>query len=601
MLAFVALLVPQIASSLSLTTLGKALLALALGLLTAAGQRFTKCYKQRQAIQAALRVWPPEPLGAADLATLGVFPARPANGQPAPYEPRPRDEDETLAAALAQSKRVIVHGPPRCGKSHAASRAAGTALSGTPAIVPLDADSLHSLLVGATDVQTSQPEVCLWLDGADRFMEALDARTMDAIERSQEPDVRIVATIRTEQWQKLIDGGGQEGEAARALAQGAQIVELGERNGRRTASSAPQATAPPPVLPRPKPLWSDRAFALLVAGFLGVVVAGVVFGLRGDLLTPPSITDQMDQIKSDVLAAAGPGGGHVVVDERVQFHSTDSPSWLLVVEDLPSHDEFYAGAANGARPRPRSDDLRIYDVEGGRLRLELHFRPRGVGPTAADWQVLRAGAAPAADYDSDGAREVIAGYAIAAQATEALVPFGIDWENGRYRLVSLAPTKPDLRSRGLDRQTVDFRRAAYQTPITFRNAVTEPQFRDLELTGYRVQAFALTDKPTLRLLTGYFSAFPQFAKPHVLELHANQFRAGHLGVLPCTPEFYACPAPAAEQDVVVPPAKSFDNGLLEGWDKVGSRWSTPIKVVQHRPPTRRVSRPPRRARSASAR
>ena len=113
-----------------------------------------------------------------------------------------------------------------------------------------------------------------------------------------------------------------------------------------------------------------------------------IFGLRGDLLTPPSITDQMDKIKREVLASAGPGGGHLVVDERVQFHSTDNASWLLVVEDLPSHDQFYAGAANGARPRPRSDELRIYDVVGGRLRLELDFRPQGVGPTAADWQVI---------------------------------------------------------------------------------------------------------------------------------------------------------------------------------------------------------------------
>src|SRR5205823_8693097 len=122
-------------------------------------------------------------------------------------------------------------------------------------------------------------------------------------------------------------------------------------------------------------------------------------------------------------------------------------------------------------------------------------------------------------------------------------------------LVSLTPTKPELRSRGIDNQTVAFRRAAYQTPITFHNAIADPRFRELELTGYRVQTFAITNKPTARLLTGYFSAVPRFAKPHVLELQANQFRAGHLGILPCTRGFYACPAPAAEQDVIVPPAK----------------------------------------------
>ncbi len=54
-LTFVALLIPQVADTLSLTTLGKILAAVAIGLFTACGQRMVSFRRARAAIQAALR------------------------------------------------------------------------------------------------------------------------------------------------------------------------------------------------------------------------------------------------------------------------------------------------------------------------------------------------------------------------------------------------------------------------------------------------------------------------------------------------------------------------------------------------------------------
>ncbi len=100
-LASVALLVPQIAGALNLTTLGKVLSVLAVGFLTASAQRLAKGVKDRQTVKSALRVWPPEPLQSARLETLGVFPARDSAGQILEYRPRPADEDQALFDAFA--------------------------------------------------------------------------------------------------------------------------------------------------------------------------------------------------------------------------------------------------------------------------------------------------------------------------------------------------------------------------------------------------------------------------------------------------------------------------------------------------------------------
>lgn len=576
-LTFVALLIPQVADSLSLTTAGKVLIAVGIGILTACGQRAISFRRARSAVQAALRVWPPELLGRARLSTLGVFPAHDSHGRLVRYQARPNGEDRTLADALRGARTVIVHGPAGCGKSRAASHAAAAELPEVPAVIPLDAPSLHSLLDGGVDLPVSHPELCLWLDGLDRFTAVLDPCSVESAQTSSHPSARIVATLRSDEWTQLVTGTGQDSEAARALAQDARIVELSGFTPANSPGEPNGAGAPPVVATRG--LLRDPPFLGLLGALLAVIVVGLVLLARDAIVDPPSISEQIQQTTSELLAAAGPGGGHVILNERIPFHATDQPSWLIVVQDLPTAAAFNEGAAEGANPKPRSDDVRVYDVVGDRLELRLNFRPDGVGLGAAEWDALSAGAPAYADYAQDGSEAVIGGFVLPSQATSAVLPVAIRYQGDRYVLVPLTPDKPDLGTAGLDAQTLRFRQAAYETPLTLTNAVRDRRFAGLGVTGYRVQAFALAHAPTLRLLTGYFSRFPVFGKPHALEIHANQMRPG-LVIHPCEPGYFACPAPLAAQDAIVPPDKSLDNGLLEAWALVAKRFTTQVHVVQ---------------------
>ncbi|HEY5318389.1 MAG TPA: hypothetical protein VIJ20_10440 [Solirubrobacteraceae bacterium] len=579
-LALAALLLPQLASTLNPTKLGAALLAIVLALLSTGAQHLNQRRKQRAALEGALRVWPPTRLGAADLAALGVYPPRDADGRPAAY--RPREADEELRAALARATFIVVLGPPGAGKSRAAGEAARRVLADLPAIVPLNVDALRSLADGSVDLTVPEPRMCLWLDGLDRFIDALDLLTLQTLE-GLAGKWTLVASIRTEPWADLLSGTGQSSESARWLASHAELIELGA-----LPAAAPPGEQEPgpsdagsetPVRKLSAP-WRDVWLLALAAALAATLACGLILGLNGDLVLPRPIGEQMAQILAGVLRGDRAGARHVVLSARVSFHSTDDPSWLLVVEDRQTHDEFYAGAANGVGPPPRSDEVRIYDVVGGRLRLELDFQPAGIGATAAEWQELNGGSPLVADYDSDGSDELIAGYAIPAQATSAFVPFAIYWYDGRYRLASLAPDKPELSNAGLTPAAIRFRREAYEGPVSFENGAGGQRFRHLKLTGYRIQAFAYVATPIPRLLTGYFSAVPVFAQPQVLELHASQFRAGGPALVPCTPTNAFCPAPQREQEVIVPPDRSAGEALLTAWGQVGSRWEDPVRVTQ---------------------
>lgn len=591
-LAIATLVLPQLTDIAGPTALLTLLVTLLLALTGACVQRWVAFNGQLSSLENALRVWPPQRLATTKLAALGVYPVRQAGGE----HYQARNEDQRLEQAFAGAVPIVVHGPARCGKSRAAREAACRAFGPIPAIVPVDADGLQWLADHELDVKLPSAEVCLWLDGLDRFFDVLNVATLESLIAMSSPTVRLVTTIRTHEWNSLLADGGQRCEAARALSEASEVVELGVlpqllpdgagdgggegEGGRAVAADGAGVAiaAPDPAPDMPHSAWSDRLFQGLLAAVLVVAVGTATIGLSSDwrtLVKPPPIADQINQTIDSMLAH----GGHVVINERLRLHSTEQDSWVLVVEDEPTSSAFYAGAtgAKGAAP-PRSDELRIYDVSGGWLRLKLDFRPRGLGRTARDW-VQPAGAPPALDYNNDGTREIIAGYSI-PDAHGELLPFAIHWDEDQYKLVSMTPAAPELGATGFGKQLVALRDDLYLKRLSLRNAISGSPINSLG--GYQVQGFALTQTPTVRLITGYYAGIPHYGQDQVLELRANQIEHSDLGLQPCAPNSFSCPAPAHEEDVVIPAAKALDNGLLQGWQQSDHRWLTPIKVIERR-------------------
>ena len=227
--ALFAVALPQLASTFNPTKLATALLTVTAALLTAAGDRWIQLYKQRKALETAVRAWPPERLRAHDPATLGVYPPRDRDGNPQPY--RPRAEDAELDQALAgDAQIVVVDGPAGGGKSRAAAEAARRKLPVVPAIVPVDAAALGTLADSGVRLNGRESCVCLWLDGLDRFIEVLDPRMLDALQGIA-PDTKVVATVRTERWRELLGGTGQ-------------AERVRPRSGRRGHHGRARAAAP---------------------------------------------------------------------------------------------------------------------------------------------------------------------------------------------------------------------------------------------------------------------------------------------------------------------------------------------------------------------
>ena len=175
-----------------------------------------------------------------------------------------------------------------------------------------------------------------------------------------------------------------------------------------------------------------------------VAIVAVVLIWRSSFVDPPPLSSQMNTIRAQMTAADGRPGGHVVIDEQVQLRGTDAPSWVIVVEQYQTHAAWVAKVeAAGPRSQVLSDELRLYDVVGGRLRLEMDFRPRGHGRNAADWQPL-IGADAVDDFANDGENQLIAGYGQPDHGYESLIPFGVLWTGDRYRLITLTAASTEI-------------------------------------------------------------------------------------------------------------------------------------------------------------
>ncbi len=225
-LTFIGVAVPALANALDPTLLLNGLVAIGIGAVTGLGQRRLARRHQRSALEGALRLWPPRRLKDTGLAPLGVHPPN----EPSAYIERPNDEDKRVHEAVGGSHTVVIHGEEGVGKSRAAREAAREVCGEHVAFVPLNAEALRLIADRSVEMNLPKKPVCLWLDSVERFIEALDMRALHSLRQLTPEGVKIVATLRTEDWKKLLGGeSGKQREAARALEEQATVIKLDPR------------------------------------------------------------------------------------------------------------------------------------------------------------------------------------------------------------------------------------------------------------------------------------------------------------------------------------------------------------------------------------
>jgi hypothetical protein len=516
------------------------LITVSVALAAAAATNWHSRAQRGAKLAEGLRAWPLPLLRTANPELLGVFPARRQPGG-ASEEYVPRDVDDEIEAAIRESSFVLLYGPARAGKTRTAVEAARRALGDAAVIVPCDADALELLLDRNLRLDIPESGIVLWLDGLERFAEALDARTLDRLLGLAEP-IKVVATIRTEDWEALLAASGQRGEAAKAIAARARAFEVppGEAEigiARSTSGKEAGAPAATPSAAADGELrgetlaWRDAWLA--APGMLclaSLAALGIVIWTGGfEKPVPPALDDQVSEIKREATEGepeAKNDDRHTVDDRTIELRSEDELSKLFIFEDDVDQDSFYSDAIDGGAPtHPASDEIRIYDLDQGWLREEFSFQPDATGGEAA--RVLLRDDIVAGDIDRDGVDEFIGAYAQPGSASEAGLPFALDWNDaeGRYRIVSLLSAPPTVSSRS---EKLAALAPAYTQPITLRDPEEE-----IELSGYRVQDFFVDREPALRLVTGHLVELATERHGGILQLQAYQFRSGAPRLNPC--------------------------------------------------------------------
>jgi len=176
-----------------------------------------------QRCRSLLTLWPLPKVEDAEPFAIGVFYSRRAedhrnNRQRPPYVPRTLDGE--LAGLLRSQLLVMVRGQSRAGKSRTAFEAAARELPGFLLLVPKDRAALTALT--ELDPLPGQGEqVLVWLDDLDEYLAAEGARGLDVALLNRwaacDPPVRVLATIRLEEYGRLSATPGELGRSVREL------------------------------------------------------------------------------------------------------------------------------------------------------------------------------------------------------------------------------------------------------------------------------------------------------------------------------------------------------------------------------------------------
>ena len=159
----------------------------------------------------------------ADPFQLGVFYSRRADAYRAD-RPRPpyvsRAADAKLAGLLQSQGLVLVKGQSRSGKSRTAYEVASEQLGHSRLLAPIDRASLAAL-TELEPMPGQDDRVLVWLDDLEEFLAVEGVRGLDAALLGRwiasDPPVKVLATIRLEEYGRLKETPGELGRKVREL------------------------------------------------------------------------------------------------------------------------------------------------------------------------------------------------------------------------------------------------------------------------------------------------------------------------------------------------------------------------------------------------
>jgi tetratricopeptide (TPR) repeat protein len=176
-----------------------------------------------QRCRSLLLYWPLPEVADADPFQLGVFYSRRADAYRAD-RPRPpyvsRAADAELESLLRSQRLVLVKGQSRAGKSRTAYEVAAKQFGGWRLLAPIDRASLAAL-ADLEPVPGQGERVLVWLDDLDEYLAVEGTRGLDAALlgrwAASDPPAKVLATIRLEEYGRLIETPGELGRTIREL------------------------------------------------------------------------------------------------------------------------------------------------------------------------------------------------------------------------------------------------------------------------------------------------------------------------------------------------------------------------------------------------
>jgi hypothetical protein len=381
-----------------------ALLAVLIPAWQTARARWSDEADQARALDAALAGGATLTANERPSADLGVR----ASGSPNP------EHAEHIATAMQKCWAVVVTGPPGVGKTQAALEALRSVWGDAIVVCPVDADGLATILAGQQQLMRAiadrtartarerhggiekrknwirhrwlrlrdqEPPVpaVLWLDDFERFADTLDvdllsrlvARTRPSKRHTPDPAppsvmVRLIATLRTDEYQRILHGSDDAAHHARRLLARGITVTLEPDPARDQQGAAPEQTMPDPSAERetlaPPPVSDLRPVRpavgslVLLGSALGLLIA--LFGLfwlrHGDLQVPPTLISQAAAVEASLPACdtTTPPPADVLKDDSI---------WVLHVS---------GGSC------PASDYVSVYAVDSGVISWAFAEKPK---------------------------------------------------------------------------------------------------------------------------------------------------------------------------------------------------------------------------------